>query len=106
MERLAHHALRGGLGETAVRYLRQAGVKAAARSALADARAWFEQALGVLDGLPESPATLEQAFEIRLEARPVLVQLGEIRGSLERLREAETLAERLDDDRRRVSVLS
>jgi tetratricopeptide (TPR) repeat protein len=33
--------------------------------------------------------------------RPVLTQLGEVRRSLDRLREAETLAERLSDDRRR-----
>src|SRR5216683_2875264 len=43
IERLAHHAVRGELREKAVPYLRQAGLKAAARSALPDARAWFEQ---------------------------------------------------------------
>ena len=85
-------------------YLRQAGGKAAARSALLDARAWFEQALGVLEALPESQATLEQAFDIRLELRPVLRQLGEGRQMLEHLREAEALAERLKDDRRRGRV--
>ncbi|PYM82364.1 MAG: hypothetical protein DME09_14525 [Candidatus Rokuibacteriota bacterium] len=100
IERLAHHALRGELGEGAVPYLRQAGLKAAARSALRDARAWFEQALGVLGAMPESLATLEQAFEIRLELRPVLNQLGEVRQQLERLREAEALAQRLNDERR------
>jgi predicted ATPase len=94
VERLAHHAVRGELREKAVNYLRQAGVKAAARSALTDARVWFEQALAVLEALPESPSTLERAFDIRLELRPVLTQLGEIRQVLERLREAETLAER------------
>ena len=104
IERLAHHALRGELREKAVHYLRQAGLKAAARSALQDARAWFEQALGVLEALPESQSTLEQAFEIRLELRPVLIQLGEVRRTLERLREAEALAERLNDDRRRGRV--
>ena len=104
IERLAHHALRGELREKAVHYLRQAGLKAAARSALQDARGWFEQALGVLEALPESPSTLEQGFEIRLELRPVLIQLGEVRRALERLREAETLAERLNDDRRRGRV--
>jgi hypothetical protein len=41
-----------------------------ARSALQDARGWFEQALGALEALPESQSTLEQAFEIRLELRP------------------------------------
>jgi class 3 adenylate cyclase len=49
IERLAHHALRGDLREKAVDYLRQAGLKTAARSALQDARVWFEQALGVLE---------------------------------------------------------
>ena len=75
-----------------------------ARSALPDARGWFEQALGALEALPESPSTLEQAFEIRLELRPVLMQLSEIRRMLERLREAEALAERLNDERRRGQV--
>ncbi len=104
IERLAHHALRGEVREKAVHYLRQAGLKAAARSALPEARGWFEQALGVLEALPESPSTLEQGFEIRLELRPVLSQLGEVRRVLERLREAEALAERLNDDRRRGRV--
>jgi class 3 adenylate cyclase/tetratricopeptide (TPR) repeat protein len=100
VDRLAHHAVQSGLQEKAVQYLRQAGGKAAARSALSDARTWFEQALGVLKALPESRAALEQAFEIRLELRPVLRQLGEGRRMLEHLREAEALAERLRDDRR------
>jgi tetratricopeptide (TPR) repeat protein len=104
IDRLAHHAFRGELREKAVHYLRQAGLKAAARSALQDARGWFEQALGVLEALPESQVILEQAFEIRLELRPVLNQLGEVRRMLERLREAEALAERLTDDRRRGRV--
>jgi class 3 adenylate cyclase/tetratricopeptide (TPR) repeat protein len=104
VERLAHHALRGERQEKAVDYARQAGLKAAARSAPQDARVWFEQALGVLDALPESQATLEQAFDIRLELRPVMQQLGDGRQMLERLREAEALAERLNDDRRRGRV--
>ena len=104
IEQLAHHAVRGELREKAVHYLRQAGLKAAARSALPDARAWLEQALGVLAALPEGHSELEQAFEIRLELRPVLSQLNEIRPQLDRLREAEALAERLNDDRRRGRV--
>jgi tetratricopeptide (TPR) repeat protein len=92
------------LREKAVDYLRQAGRKAGARSALGDARGWFEQALGILKALPESRSTLEQGFEIRLELRPGLHQLGEIRKILEYLREAETLAERLNDERRRGRV--
>jgi predicted ATPase len=104
IERLAHHAFRGELGEKAVHYLRQDGLKAAARSATADARGWFEQALGVLETLPESRSTLEQAFDIRIEMRAVLGQLGETEGMLKNQREAAALAERLNDDRRRAWV--
>ena len=104
IEQLAHHALRGELREKAVHYLRQAGEKAAARSALADARVWFEQALGALEALPESRSVLEEAFEVRLALRPVLMQLVEFQRCLEVLREAEALADRLDDDGRRGRV--
>jgi class 3 adenylate cyclase/tetratricopeptide (TPR) repeat protein len=104
VERLAHHAIRGELREKAVHYLRQAGLKAAARSAPEDARVWFEEALGALATLPQSESWLEEGFEIRLELRPVLGQLGEVRPMLECLREAEALAERLNDDRRRGRV--
>ena len=104
IERLAHHALRGEVWERAVHYLQQAGGKAAARSVPQDARVWFEQALDVLRALPESPSTQEQGFDIRLELRLMLMNLGELRPTLERLREAESLAERLNDDRRRGRV--
>ncbi len=101
IDRLAHHAFHGGLREKAPHYLRQAGLKAAARSALHEAQGWFERALEVLETLPEHRSTLEQAFDTRLELRPVLTQLGEVRQTLERLREAEALADQLNDDRRR-----
>ena len=104
VERLARHALLGEVWEKAVPYLKQAGVKSAARSALPEARSRFDQALGVLEGLPESQATLEQGFDIRLELPAVLTQLGEARKTLDRLNEAEALAERLHDDRRRGRV--
>jgi tetratricopeptide (TPR) repeat protein len=104
IEKLAHHARRGELREKAVSYLRQAGLRATARSALHEARAWLEQALVVLATLSEGQSTLEQAFEIRLELRAVLNPLGEVREALERLREAEAIAERLNDDRRRGRV--
>jgi class 3 adenylate cyclase/tetratricopeptide (TPR) repeat protein len=104
VERLAHHAIRGALNEKAVHYLQQAGAKAATRSALPDARTLFEQALDILKSLPESQPAIEQAFDIRLELRSVLRQLGEVRRMLEYLQEAEALAERLKDDRRRGRV--
>jgi DNA-binding SARP family transcriptional activator len=101
VEHLAHHSVRGQLREKAAHYLRQAGVKAAARSALSNSRTWLEQAIATVEALPESRSTIEQAFEIRLELRPVLLQLGEVRHTLERLREAEALADTLQDEPRR-----
>jgi class 3 adenylate cyclase/tetratricopeptide (TPR) repeat protein len=104
VERLAHHAIRGDVRDKAAHYSRQAGLKAAARSALADARTWLEQALGILGARPDGAATREQAFDIRLELRPVLSLLGEPRAASACLREALVLAERLDDDHRRGRV--
>ena len=104
VEQLAHHALKGERWEQAVRYLRQAGTKAAARSALREAVLWFDQALSALDQLPESRATLEQGVDIRLELTPPVTQLNDLPRALDRLREAEVLAERLDDDGRRGRV--
>ena len=100
IDRLAHHAVQGGLHEKAAQYLWQAGSKAAARSALADARGCFEQALGALQSLPESQATLERAFDIRIELRRILRQAGEGRQMLEQLKQAAIVAERLKDQRR------
>src|SRR5262249_7275315 len=101
IEHLAHHAVRGELHEQAVTYLRQAGLKAAARSASLDARLYFDQALSIVETLPEPESTLQVGFDIRLELRPTLSQLGEVARMLERVLEAEALAERLHDDRRR-----
>src|SRR5262249_50002611 len=49
-------------------------------------------------------STMAEAVDIRLGIRQVLNQLGEVRQMLEHLREAETLAERLNDDVRRGQV--
>ena len=104
IERLAHHAVRAELPDKAVHYLRQAGLKAAARSALTEARAWFEQALSMLGQHGEPRAALQHGVDIRLELRPVLNVLGEARDNLGLLKEAERLAEQLDDDERRGRV--
>jgi class 3 adenylate cyclase/tetratricopeptide (TPR) repeat protein len=104
VERLAHHAALGDLGEQAVDYLRQAGLKATGRSALHEAKVWFERALETLKGLPETQAALERGCDIRLEMRPVLFQLDEISTLQERLREAETIAEGLNDEGRQGRV--
>src|SRR5262249_47977623 len=77
VERLAHHALRGEVWDRALAYCRQAGAKAATRSAYREAVAYFEQALTALQHLPEHRETLEQAVDLRLDIRNALIALGE-----------------------------
>jgi predicted ATPase len=101
VERLAHHALRGEVWDKAVVYCHQAGIKATERSAYQEALAYLEQALETLPYLPENRGTREQAIDIRLNLRPVLFPLGELKRALDRLREAETVAEHLHDQCRR-----
>jgi class 3 adenylate cyclase/DNA-binding SARP family transcriptional activator len=100
-ETVAHHFTEAGLASEAIDYWLKAGRLAHVRWALREGVEFFEQALGVLTTLPESPSTLELGFDIRIELRQLIVQLGEFRRALQRLREAETLAERMNDDRRR-----
>jgi class 3 adenylate cyclase/tetratricopeptide (TPR) repeat protein len=97
VDRLAHHALRGEMWSKALAYYRQAGTKAAARSAYQEAVACFEQALGALHHLPETRAMREQAIELRLDLRRPLVRQGEFGRALHTLHEAATLAESLGD---------
>ena len=77
VERLAFHALQGEVWEKALRYYRQAGAKAAERSAHREARGCFEQALVALQHLPEQQATWEQAIDLRFDLRNALLPLGE-----------------------------
>jgi class 3 adenylate cyclase/tetratricopeptide (TPR) repeat protein len=91
VERLAHHAVRAAMGEHAVRYLRQAGEKAVARSANREAIALFEQALATLQQLPESPETLSDALDIRIALGPCL---GSVHGNGAREYEASYVAAR------------
>jgi len=106
VDRLAHHATRGELWEKAVDYSRQAGAKAAARSAHLQAVAYLEQALVALAHLPEDRARLEQAIDLRLELRNSLHPLGDPERILALLREAEGLARTLDDPRRLARIFS
>ncbi|MGH7331351.1 MAG: AAA family ATPase [Candidatus Rokuibacteriota bacterium] len=97
IERLAHHALRGELWPEAVTYLREAGIKAAARAAHRDAAGCFEQALSVVRRLPETRETMEQAIDLLFDVRSSLNWLGELERVLVHLREAERLSGALGD---------
>jgi tetratricopeptide (TPR) repeat protein len=104
VERLAHHALRGEVRDKALEYCRQAGEKAMVQSAYSEAVGYFEQALGAVPHLPEQLGTREQAIDLRLALRTALQPLGDIGRVLVYLREAESLAEALDDSRRLAQV--
>jgi tetratricopeptide (TPR) repeat protein len=97
VERLAYHAFNAQTWGKAVAYLRHAGAKAAARSAHLEAAACYEQALAALAHLPESRERTEQAIDVRFELRTSLHLLGEFDRILEHLRQAQTLAESLDE---------
>jgi class 3 adenylate cyclase/tetratricopeptide (TPR) repeat protein len=100
VERLAQHARRGELWAKALAYYRQAGARAAMRSAHREAVACYEQALVVLQQLSEVCDTRAPAIDLRLELRNVLLPLAEYERILEYLCAAETLAQALDDRRR------
>jgi class 3 adenylate cyclase/DNA-binding winged helix-turn-helix (wHTH) protein/tetratricopeptide (TPR) repeat protein len=100
VDQLAHHAFLGAVWDKAVTYCRQAGAKAAERSALREAAAAFERALVALQQLPDSRTTHEQAIDLRFDLRHALLPLGEFGRLLDHLRQAEPLAEALGDTRR------
>ena len=100
VERLAHHALRGEVWAKALAYGRQAGEKALARSAHREAVEYFEQALRALPHLPETRDTRQQAIDLRLALSSALQPWSDWGRILAYLREAEALAEALDDPRR------
>jgi class 3 adenylate cyclase/tetratricopeptide (TPR) repeat protein len=107
VEVLAHHAIRGGLTDKAVHYLRLAGDKAAGRSANREAAEFFEAALGVLAALPETSDTLSTALDLHVALGPVLIGLKsaaapEVAVVYSR---ALMLVERLGDTSRRFLVL-
>jgi tetratricopeptide (TPR) repeat protein len=107
VERLAHHAARGRLLPKAVRYLREAGVKAAGRSANREAIAYFEEALALLGELPETNESLTQALEIRIALGPPLIAVKgapslEVESSYQGALE---LVDRLGAEGRRFTVL-
>ena len=99
-ERLAYHAFHGQVWSKALGYLQEAGAKSVERRANREAVLFFQQALHALKHLPEDRERLEQAIDIRFDIRNALQPLGDLTQILEYLREAESLALRLDDQRR------
>ena len=106
LERLAHHAWKGEVWDRAVPCLREAGVRALARSSYDEARTCFERALVALAHLPDSPATRAQQVDIRLDLGEALALLGQHNSALECLRQATAVAEPSNDRARLARVLT
>jgi class 3 adenylate cyclase/tetratricopeptide (TPR) repeat protein len=107
VEVLAHHAVRGGVQDKAVRYLRQAGEKSLGRSAIREAIGFFENALAILAERAETPETLSEMLDIDITLGPALMALKgatdpEVAAVYER---ALALVDRLDDAPRRFPVV-
>jgi class 3 adenylate cyclase/tetratricopeptide (TPR) repeat protein len=100
IDRLAYHALQGGLWEKAVLLFRKAGAKAAGRSAYREAVTCFEQALSALGYLPGSRERSELAIDLRFDLHNALIPLGDVGRMADMLNEAEREAELLQDQRR------
>jgi tetratricopeptide (TPR) repeat protein len=106
VERLAYHALRAEMWEKALAYARQAGARAASRSAYGEAVAHLEQSIAALERVPRTTETRKQAIDLRFELRHAMAAIGQRHEGLRLLLEAETLAEDLGDERRLGGALS
>jgi class 3 adenylate cyclase/tetratricopeptide (TPR) repeat protein len=106
VEQLAHHSFRAEAWKKALRYMRQAGQKAASRSAHREAVACLDQALAALAHLPEDRAACEQAIDLRFELRTSLFPLAELSRILAMLNDAARMADSIGDRRRLGRALS
>jgi class 3 adenylate cyclase/tetratricopeptide (TPR) repeat protein len=107
VEVLAHHAVRAKLGAKAVRYLRQAGAKAGARSANREAIRLFETALDLLAEAPETADSLSDSLDVRIALGPALMAVHGTEAEAVRAcyHRALELVDRLGDMSRRFPVL-
>jgi predicted ATPase len=90
-----------------VRYLRQAGTKAVARSANREAVGFFEHALALLEELPQTRETLDESLDTRIALGPALIATnGGASPVVETLYlRAREIVDLLDDRSRRFPVL-
>jgi DNA-binding SARP family transcriptional activator len=107
VEMVAYHAERGEVWNKAARYLRQAGIKAAARLAYREAHDCLQRSLAAIERLPNEQERTGLAIDVHIDMGPVLMAL---RGSAGKEAEdtylrARKLCERIDETRRLFPVL-
>src|SRR5262245_4636917 len=100
MDLLAHHAVGGEVWEKAVGYLNRTGQRALASAATQRAVECFDQALAVLNRLPDSSQRSGEFIDLHLHLRDALWPLGRVSEVFAHLRDAEDAARRVGDVRR------
>jgi class 3 adenylate cyclase/predicted ATPase len=73
VERLGYHALRAESWDRAIAYLRQAGLKAAARSANVEAIDHLTKGLAALKHIPDGPDRVRLELDLQIALGPVLM---------------------------------
>ncbi len=101
---LASHFREAEVWDKAVTYLLRAGIGAWQRSAFLEGRALLDEAVRVLEYLPATRESIEQAVDIRLSLHRCLYPVGAFALAHEHLRAAEAAAAALDDARRKARV--
>jgi DNA-binding SARP family transcriptional activator/class 3 adenylate cyclase len=99
-EIVAHHLSQAGRAGEAAEYWATAARLAHARWANRESADFFDLALGAIDELPRTPATLQSAVDVRFEIKNALTPLGEFDRIVGHLRAARTLIAQLDDPQR------
>ena len=103
---IAIHYREGGVWKKAAAHFARAGFRALGRSAAVESVTCFEHALDAVNRLPETDNTLRQAIDIRIALRHPLSRLGRVARFGALLEEAELMALRLGDERRKALVAS
>jgi tetratricopeptide (TPR) repeat protein len=101
---LALHFREAEVWGKAVTYLLRAGIGAWQRSAFLEGRALLDEAVRVLEYLPATRESVEQAVDIRLSLHRCLYPVGAFALAHDHLRAAEAAAAALDDARRKARV--
>lgn len=100
-ELIAHHVSAAGNDEQAVEFWRKAGQRALARTAMREAAAHFQRAIGSVSRMPEESRWLECELDLQNEIAPVLMTVqgwgaNDVRHACERARELATRLSRFD----------
>lgn len=75
-ELVAHHFTEAGATDQAIAYWHRAGKRSAGRSADAESVAQLERAIKILDGVEESPESLQKSLALHIDLTGPLIAIG------------------------------